>query len=124
MKFKFLLKLHKLIIISIKCNSFKFGRENFHSPFYFLGPQNPVYSTKHREGVEREKDTYMLTTWQTVSSRKEQLQVTAFSNPFVALGVVQLLLPLQGSTLKSQFLFPNVFAMSFRTSTSHTYDHN
>ena len=61
----------------------------------------------------------MLTTWQTVSLTKEHLQVTAFSNPFVALTVLQLLSPLQGSTLKSQFLFPSVLPIPFKASTNH-----
>jgi hypothetical protein len=70
-----------------------------------------------------EKDgTYMLMTWHTVALEKEQLQVTAFSNPFRLSSLTHPYSPLHGSTLKFQSVFPKLFAMSRKASTAKVYD--
>lgn len=52
-------------------------------------------------------------TWQMVLFEKEQLQVTAFSEPTMPHPYC----PLHGSTLKFQFVFPNVCPISLRACT-------
>ena len=66
------------------------------------------------------RSTYILTTWQVVLFWKKQSQVTAFANSFGAVAFLQFDSPLQGSTPKFQSVFPNVFAISLKTSTRRT----
>ncbi|PQP93330.1 exportin-T [Prunus yedoensis var. nudiflora] len=56
----------------------------------------------------------MLVIWQTVELAKEQLQLTLYSNPLTGWVSVHGFCLLHGSAslLKSQFVFPSVFAMS------------
>jgi len=60
----------------------------------------------------------MLMTWHTVALEKVQLQVRALSNPFGWLSFTHPDCPLHGSTLKSQSVVPNLFAISRKPSTA------
>lgn len=65
--------------------------------------------------------TYMLTIWQTVLLEKEQLHVTAFSDPFNGFEVTHPHSPLHGSALKFQSPFPTVFPISSNALTALYY---
>lgn len=68
--------------------------------------------------MERERESYMATTWHTVPFPKVQLHKTRFKLAFAASSVTQRPPPEHGSTLKFQSDFPNLLAMILSAATA------